>query len=176
MSVNAAEDFQRLLNRQAAVPEAQKDQANGLLAVAHAYLGAIPEANDYVGRIGARQGAPHGPFVDMLYVAGVVDRFSGEWLRAVQRQSPEMLHSVGGSGRQEMHLLTEVGFCKLELGELVSVESSLTQAIERYRANQPPVTPRHTHALVGLARVHLARAAARAHAVLAAVGDAPPPP
>ncbi len=227
MAVDAAEDFHRLLNRQEAVPEALKDQANGFLAVAHAYRGAIPEANDYVGRIGALQGAPHGSFVDLLYVAGVVDRFSGECGRAVQRQrqSLEMLRSGGGSGRQEMHLLTEIGICELELGDLALAESSLTQAIERYRANQPHVTPRQTDALVGLARVHLARAqpeaalpllstaeafwtdfdsssrwagmtqnylaqaysalgrdedaeraAARAHAVLAAVSDAPPPP
>lgn len=160
MVADAAEEFQQLLSRQEAVPEALKDQANGFLALAYAYRGAIPAANDHIGRIGALRGAaPHGSFVDLLYVAGVVDRFSGECGRALQRQrqSLEVLRSEAGSDRQEMHLLTEIGMCELELGDLTSAESSLTQAIEHYRANQPHVTPRHSDALVSLARVYLAR-------------------
>ena len=159
MATDAAEEYHQLVSRQETIPEVLKDQANAFLALAYAYRGSLASASDYIERVGTLQGAPHGSFVDLQYVAGIVDRLSGECGRALQRQkqSLQALRSGSGGDRHEMHLLTEIGMCELELGELTSAESNLTQAIEYYRANQPHITPRHSDALVSLARAKLSR-------------------
>jgi tetratricopeptide (TPR) repeat protein len=100
-----------------------------------------------------------GSMLDPEHAQGILDRLSGHYLLAEQRQRAALaLMTDRNEGpRNRMHVLTEIGLSQLGQKQLDEAESSLHAALTLFEQRQVQVTPRRADALLAIGRILLAR-------------------
>ncbi len=92
------------------------------------------------------------------YALGTLNRLSGEYEEALQRQKDALSHveqDYRGQPGARQHVLTEIGLNQVDLGDFDGAIAVLQEALALYEENENRITPQRADALVGIGRARM---------------------